>query len=101
MKKTKTQQYIEDAVNAAVSQIETKGVEIRNVDIDTGVHIHADEAISVLNGLADAAMENSKTIQAITKAVSDTITKTTVNNESTAIRLAPLEPKPYEFEIGE
>ncbi len=88
-RKTKTEQYIDDAVAATRKDSKRQEHNIRNVSIDSGmkVDIHADEAISVLEILARAALENNFTIRLLGEAVADTITGNDIENNSIGIRI--------------
>lgn len=95
---SKVQKYIEDAVKATAAEITTKGVEISNINIDSGVHIHADEAIDVLTILAKAAIQNAETIKSLGENVVKTINTVQVENNSTGLRVEGVGSEPMRFE---
>lgn len=97
---SKIEQYIKDAVNATRKDTVAAGCTITDVNIDSSmqVDIHADEAINTLNILAQAALESNKTIQVLSKAVTETMSVNNVSNNSQAISLTGIDTKPRFFE---
>lgn len=90
---SKVKQYIEDAVKATAEQITTKGVEISNVNIDSGVDVHVNNG-DLTEVLLELAKAQSSLAQAVVK-VSQS--KPEVNNNSVGLHLTGLSNNPMEF----
>jgi len=94
---SKVKQYIEEAVKATRNDTEAAGCVVQNCKIDSGVHVHADEAINTLNVLAQAALENNCTLQVLSKAVTETMSVNHIENNSNAIQIEGIDEKPRFF----
>jgi NAD(P)H-hydrate repair Nnr-like enzyme with NAD(P)H-hydrate epimerase domain len=90
---SKIQKYIEDAVNAAVSEVKTKGVEIKDVSIDNGVHVDNGDLTDVLLKLAEAQAIIAEAVVSVSKS------KPTIN-QSSAMSFNAVDDKPYKFEVN-
>lgn len=97
---SRIEQYIKDAVDATRKDTQAAGCTITNCNIDAGmqVDIHADEAIDTLNILAQAALENTKTLQVLSEAVTKTMSVNNLTNNAQAISLTGIDTKPRFFE---
>lgn len=94
---SKIQKYIEDAVKATANQIETKGVEIKDVSVDNRVIVNVDngDLTKVLQTLAEAQLALANAVVEVSESKPDVV------NNSTAFNLQGVSNKPMSFIEGD
>ena len=92
---SKIKGYIEDAVNATANEIKTKGVEIKDVNVDSRMTINVDngDITSVLQTLAEAQLALANAVVEVSQSKPD------ITNNSTAFRLDGIGNKPLDFGV--
>ena len=90
---SKVKSYIEEAVKATAAEITTKGVELSNISIDNGTHIHNDNMAAVLMELAKAQSVIANAVASASKALPSV-------NQDAALKITGITEKPVDFRVS-